>query len=83
MKSFKYLGKEFTPIRNFIGREGSFRSISKRLNSIGINNYTGDWDWDAFFEAAKKANVKQVDLYKMNGITVCPCGNELFEYRIK
>lgn len=80
-QTFKYLDKEFTPIRNFIGREGSFSTISKRLNRIGIDSYTGKWSWDKFFESAKKANVKQVDLYLMDNKTiVCPCQNELFEY---
>lgn len=79
--TFKYLGKEFEPIRNFVGREGSFPVISKRLNRIGIDNYTGRWNWDNFFKAAKKAGVRQVDLYKMNGDKiVCPGQNELFEY---
>lgn len=81
LKSFKYNGKKFTPVRQFT-REEQKTGIGLPLRSIGINNYDqGNWNYEDFYKEAKKAGAGEIDIFLMEGKHVVPATNELFEYR--
>lgn len=90
-KSFIYLGKKFTPVRQFSTSE-SKRALQLPLRSIGISNYSGEnykvhnhisdqWSYDEFYKKASKIGAGEIDVFLMNKKEVVPCENELFELK--
>jgi hypothetical protein len=90
MKTFKYNGMTFTPLRQFAVFE-NFKYLSKRLNSsLGVHNYSKevrsdkvcDWNHTEFYAEAKKAGAGETDIFLLNDrVEVIPCENELFIYK--
>lgn len=85
-KNFKFLGKTFKPIRQFVRNEGNIFIITPYLVGLGNNkkftNYDGGkWNWQKFYDAAKKNGAGQIDIFEMEGKNVVPCENELFELK--
>lgn len=78
--TFKYKGLSFVPFKKLKTHEADFHVVSKKLRDIKIT--PSGWNWNKFYEAAKKANPDnaQIDLFICNGRTVIPCENTLFGY---
>lgn len=89
MKTFKYLGFTFKPIRKFTKEEDT-KGLTLNFYSIGISNYSdnpyqcrlsSEWDYTDFYTEAKKVGAGEMDVFLMNNkALVIPCGNELFAY---
>lgn len=94
-KSFIYLGKRFTPVRQFTASEDAL-GLRLPLRSIGISNYKGgiftvanhisdQYDYDTFYKKAKSVGAGEIDVFltSISGdkIEVVPCTNELFRLR--
>ena len=74
MKSFTYLGLTFEPVRNTTPKESENLSayIAPYAESPGNFNY------DDFYKAA---GASCVDIYRLNGDLVMPCGATLMKFR--
>lgn len=79
MKKFVYLGMEFSPVRSLSPNE-DFSTISKRLRSMGVDNYNGNWDYASFYTAAQESGCEDFDIFLYEGRNVIPARNELFIY---
>ena len=84
LKTFKFLGETFKPIRQFSLNEGNIFEITPYLKGLKNNekftNYDGGkWSWQEFYNKAKKAGAGEIDVFEMKGKNVVPCKNELFE----
>ena len=88
MKSFKLYGQLFTPVRKLTEAE-QILGIGLPLRSTGISNYdnfsnhiSSEWNYEKFYEKAKKVGAGEIDVFLMNKkITVVPGTNELFELK--
>ncbi len=79
MKSFTYLGLEFTPIRTLKGKAASYDNISRRISGNELNT-PYSWNYNEFYELAKKHGAGKVDIFKVNDKDRIPGTNYLFYY---
>jgi hypothetical protein len=79
IKSFVYNGLTFKPLKTLKGKASEFFEISKHLNNIGLTP-TG-WNYNGFYKIARENNSDNFDLFEVNGKTVIPATNYLFEYK--
>jgi hypothetical protein len=77
-KCFVYCGLTFRPLGNLNKKESDFFAISKRIKDVKIT--PKNWDYEKFYKAAKTNN-SYVDLFEVNGITVIPTRERLFQYQ--
>ncbi len=78
MKSFTYLGLEFTPEATLKGKETSFYNITKRI-SCNLKDTPNGWNYNKFYKVAKEHGCGDFDTFKVNGKNRMP-GNYLFYY---
>lgn len=75
MRSFRYLGKVFSPIGNTYK---DFYEMSKNLGKRLMLTEKG-YTHESFYNEARKNHVKIVDVYSCDGMNVIPA-SDIFEY---
>ncbi|GAB3024490.1 hypothetical protein GCM10027051_31440 [Niabella terrae] len=89
MKPFMYLNRGFFPLRKFKPEEKSrgFAAIGLSTGitvnpKLGVRKrLPGTWDYEQFYEQARRAGAGDYDVFLMNGKPVVPSNRELFYLR--